>query len=65
MDALNNIDEEYWEFWVDEHGGQDYLDPSGSFTGIRGRYNMLMSLFVKIMQTNMFRFFYFVYQINI
>ena len=53
MDALNNIDEEYWEFWVDEHGGQDYLDPSGSFTGIRGRYNMLMSLFVKIMQTNM------------
>lgn len=52
IDALNNLDEEYWDFWVEEHGGYDELDPSGSFTGVRGRYNILMALFVRIMQEN-------------
>ena len=42
IDALNDVDDECWEEWVEDKGGEEYLDPSGSFTGIRGRYNMFM-----------------------
>ena len=47
VDALNDVDEECWEEWVENKGGEEYLDPSGSFTGIRGRYNMFMQWFLE------------------
>ena len=47
IDALNDVDDEYWEEWVENKGGEEYLDPSGSFTGIRGRYNMFMQWFLE------------------
>lgn len=47
VDALNDVDDERWEEWVEDKGGEEYLDPSGSFTGIRGRYNMFMQWFLE------------------
>ena len=47
IDALNDVDDECWEEWVEDKGGEEYLDPSGSFTGIRGRYNMFMQCFLE------------------
>lgn len=51
QDALNDLDEDYWNYWVDEHGGIDELDPTGnSSIGIRGRYNVFMTYFVDNMR---------------
>ena len=47
VDALNDVDDDRWEEWVEDKGGEEYLDPSGSFTGIRGRYNMFMQWFLE------------------
>lgn len=42
VDELNNIDEAYWEDWVEEKGGEDELNPGGTYVGKRARYNMFM-----------------------
>ena len=42
IDELNNIDEAYWDEWVEEKGGEDSLNPGGNFVGKRARYNMFM-----------------------
>ena len=47
IDALNDVDDGRWEEWVEDNGGEELLDPSGSFTGIRGRYNMFMQWFLE------------------
>lgn len=45
-DALNELSDDYWDYWVDEHGGLDELDPTGNDSiGIRGRYNIFMNYF--------------------
>ena len=45
-DALNELSDDYWDYWVDEHGGLDELDPTGHDSiGIRGRYNIFMNYF--------------------
>lgn len=51
IDALNEVDEEYWEWWVDEHGGRETLDPGNVFYGERGRYNMFMAWFINMVRT--------------
>lgn len=51
IDALNELDDDYWDWWVDEHGGLDELDPTGnSSIGIRGRYNIFMTYFTDNMR---------------
>ena len=47
IDALNDVDDERWEEWVEDNGGEELLDPAGAFTGIRGRYNMFMQWFLE------------------
>lgn len=45
-DALNELSDDYWDYWVDEHGGLDELNPTGNDSiGIRGRYNIFMNYF--------------------
>ncbi len=50
QDALNGLDDDYWDYWVEEHGGIDDLDPAGTATGIRGRYNIFMNYFTDNMR---------------
>lgn len=50
VDALNDVDDERWEEWVEDNGGEELLDPSGSYNGIRGRYNMFMQWFMENMR---------------
>ena len=50
VDALNDVDDERWEEWVEDNGGEELLDPSGSYNGIRGRYNMFMHWFMENMR---------------
>ena len=49
MDALNEFDDDSWEDWINENGGLDMLDPTGSLNrGIKARYNLVMSKFIKV-----------------
>lgn len=53
IDALNNIDEEAWESWVEDQGGEEELDPAGSYRGIKKRYNLFMSWFLNDLRETM------------
>ena len=51
IDALNEIDDDRWETWLDDNGGLDMLDPTGSLNrGRKARYNLIMAEFVNVIQ---------------
>lgn len=50
VDALNDIDDAYWDYWCETKGGIDELDPAGAYNGIRGRFNIFMSWFANEMR---------------
>ena len=49
IDALNEIDDDDWEIWLDDQGGLEELDPTGTLNrGKKARYNLVYSKFVDI-----------------
>lgn len=42
VDALNNVDDEYWDRWIKEKGGEKNLPGYKQQFGIKARYNIFM-----------------------
>lgn len=50
VDALNDLDEESWDYWVDLHFDEDELALTKNYYGVMKRYNMLMDYFLQVVR---------------
>jgi hypothetical protein len=48
--ALNNIDDDYWDDWYEQQGGDNKLNPGGEYVGIRARYNIFQNWFINMVR---------------
>jgi len=53
VDALNEINADYFEDWVEEKGGYEVLDPTHEFRGKQKRYNLFLSWFEQMLKTKL------------
>ena len=53
VDALNDLDDEVWEAWYEEKGGDEELNPAHDIYGKRARYNIFMNWFINDVRMNM------------